>query len=701
MSLSRRQLIRHVGVALCGGVLFRAKGQSVLDAEPTIKAAPASPSPASFTPFNRFPRAVQEYYVHLIRKAEREADARRAALRTREDAQRYVVEIREKIKRCFGPFPEKTPLNARITATHPREGYKIENVIFESRPGFPVTANLYVPTDRKGPLPGVIAPCGHSANGKAAGTYQSFAQGLARQGYVVLIFDPMGQGERLQHTTASLAARFGTGTGEHIYVGNRMTLVDENQPAWFAWDGIRALDYLLSRPEVDPKHVGVTGNSGGGTQATWLCGLERRFTMAAPSCFITTLRRNIENEESQDAEQYPWRMLALGLDHSDFLAAMAPNPVRILGQERDYFDARGFEEAGQRLKQLYRLLGAEDKFSVFLGPDPHGYSKPNREAMYGWFNQQTGIVSGQKEPVLKMETDDTLRCTVKGQVSEQPVSSAFDFVREKSRRLAGARKNLRGEALRNVLTTALTLPPRDGIADYRIMRSAGDRGYPLQRAAHYVLETEPGIPVVAIRLSETPLVSRVPRGSGRALLYIAHRSADAELRDDLWLRDVMKMEAKGTALFACDLRGIGETKPVLSTPEFAAKGGTDYFHAGLGLMFERPMAGQRTFDVLRVLDWLQATGHQEIHLVARGEGAIPGTFAAVLHDGVREVTLRHALRSYTEVAENEVYRWPLSSFVPAALSQFDLPDCYRELEAKSLKQIEPAGAAGVPSAAKS
>lgn len=699
MSFSRRQLIRHSSLAVLGGVLFRASGHSLLGAEPASRrrksAAPAAVPEGPLTPLNRFPRAVQEHYVQLVRAAERAADARRAALRTRADAEGYVAEVREKIRRCFGPFPAKTPLNARVTGTYPRDGYKIENVIFESRPGFPVTANLYVPTGRSGPFPGVVATCGHSANGKAGGTYQSFAQGLARQGYVVLIFDPMGQGERLQHTTATLAARFGLGTSEHVYVGNRLSLVDENLPAWFAWDGIRALDYLVSRPEVDPRHLGVTGNSGGGTQATWLCGLEPRFTMAAPSCFVTTLRRNIENEESQDAEQYPWRLLALGLDHSDLLAAMAPRPVRILGQERDYFDARGFEEAANRLKHLYRLLGAEENFSAFLGPNPHGFSQPNREAMYGWFNRHTGVASGQAEPALKLEPDTALQCTARGQITEQPVVTAFVIGREKSRRLAGSRTKLSGRALHETLVDALKLPPREGVADYRIMRSAGNRGY-AQRAAHYVLETEPGIPVVTIRLSETSLLSRVPRGPERALLYVAHRSADSELRDDAWLRELVAAEPKDTAIFACDPRGIGETRPVLSTPEFAAKGGTDYFHAGLGLMFERPMAGQRTFDVLRVLDWLKAHGHAEIHLAARGEGAIPGTFAAVLHASVRKVTLRHALRSYTDIVETEAYRWPLSAFVPAALTRFDLPDCYRELEAKSLRQVDPAGPEGVP-----
>src|SRR6185295_18915733 len=152
----------------------------------------------------------------------------------------------------------KTPLNPRVTGTVERDAYKIENVIFESRPGFLVTANLYVPSGRKFPLPGVVGVCGHSDNGKANSAYQSFAQGLARLGYVVLIIDPIGQGERLQYVTEKLKPRHGNGVTEHLYAGNQQFLVGDFFGAARAWDGIRALDYLLTRPEVDPKQVGVT-----------------------------------------------------------------------------------------------------------------------------------------------------------------------------------------------------------------------------------------------------------------------------------------------------------------------------------------------------------------------------------------------------------------------------------------------------------
>lgn len=701
---TRRQLIQNAGLGLLGAALpslgLGQSGQST--AVPAAKGGDASPPPRGGPPpvpdttrLNRYSRAVQDYYVRRVREVEQAANARRAALRTKADAERYITNVRERFQLAFGPFPEKTPLNARVTAVHERDGYRIENVIFESRPGFLVTANLYVPTNRGRPLPGVVGCCGHSDSGKAGMSYQMFAQALARQGYVTLIFDPMGQGERLQYVNEQLKPKFGAGTAEHTFGGTRMVLTGENLPRWFAWDGIRAIDYLLSRAEVDPKHIGVTGNSGGGTQTTWLCALDRRITMAAPSCFVTTLRRNLENEQSQDPEQWPWAMLALGLDHSDALAAMAPNPLMILGQEKDYFDARGFEEVAARMQHLYRLLGTEDRFDSFLGQDYHGFSQPNREAMYGWFNRHTGIASGSTEPALTREGTETLRCTPAGQVAGLGSVSEFALTSAQSRRWRETRAPLSEAELKRAIAAALKLPARAGAPDYQILRWARTRGYPTQAFATYIVESELGIPVVTLRLSETSLLSRIPRGPKRALLYVAHRAADIELREDSWVRGLCTPDPD-MAVFACDVRGVGESQPLLSTPEQASKGGTDYLHAGCGLMFDYPAPGQRTHDVLRVLDLLRETGHEEIHLAGRGWGAIPAVFAAVLHDSVRQVTLKHALTSYAEIAETESYRWPLSMLVPSVLRHFDLPDCYHLLATKKLHLIEPIGAAGVP-----
>ena len=687
--MSRRQILSALSMAGVG---------AACDWQPPAYAAQAL-SPAGtppLTPLNRFPRMVQEFFVGRETALHQQRLDRLAALTSKADAEAYVRSIRGRIRESFGPFPERTPLNARVAKVVERDAYRIENVLFESRPGFLVTANLYVPKGRPFPLPGVVGTCGHSANGKAIDTYQSFCQGLARLGYVVLIFDPIGQGERMQYVDANWRPTRGTGTAEHNYAGNQQVLVDECFCTWRAWDGMRALDYLVTRQEVDTRHVGITGNSGGGTMTTWLCGLDDRWTMAAPSCFVTELRRNMENELGADMEQMPPRALALGLDHEDFLAALAPKPVIILAKEKDYFDARGNEAAYERLKRLYRLLGAEDNVAYFIGPTYHGYSKENREAMYRWFNRCTGISDATSEPTLVLEKDETLWCTPQGQVAALRSKPIHEFTRERSKALAStrtARGSLDPPALARGVADLLRLPDRSGVPEFRILRPLPDRRYPIRHALPYMVETDRGVHALVYRLTREPLLSRPPRETRNAILYVSDQSADAELRNEPLVRELIEA-APDAAFHACDVRGIGESAPQTTSLNDQDEYSTDYFYASHGLVLDYPYLGQRTFDVLRVLDWLAAWGYDQVHLAARGQGAAPATFAALLSPQATRVTLKHPPASYAAIAESPEYRWPLSALPPGALARFDLPDCYRALEAKGLRLIEPLGAQG-------
>ena len=173
--ISRRRMLHTLSI---GGVGAALSGQ--FPAYAMQAARPAETPP--LVPLNRFPRMVQEFFVARENEIHQQRLKRLAELTTRADAEAYVQTVRRKIRECFGPYPEKTPLNARVTKVLDRDAYKIENVLFESRPGFLVSANLYIPKGRSFPLPGVVASCGHSANGKGIETYQSFCQGLARLG---------------------------------------------------------------------------------------------------------------------------------------------------------------------------------------------------------------------------------------------------------------------------------------------------------------------------------------------------------------------------------------------------------------------------------------------------------------------------------------------------------------------------------------
>jgi dienelactone hydrolase/pimeloyl-ACP methyl ester carboxylesterase len=687
-AFTRREMVQ-----LAAGQLAALGLASPLLAAPAKKPSVAAkqPAPGGLVPLNRFPQMMQEFLVHRVRDAEQAGLRMKNALRTKADAERYVLSVRARIARCFGPMPEKTPLEARVTGIVERDVYRIEKVIFQSRPGLLVTANLYVPKGRKFPLPGVVGTCGHSTNGKAAEAYQSFAQGLARMGYVVLLYDPLGQGERFQYADASLKSAIGPGVSEHLYAGNQQFLVGEFFGAWRAWDGIRALDYLLTRPEVDRRHLGVTGNSGGGTMTTWLCGVEQRWTMAAPSCFVTTFRRNAENELPADTEQCPPLALALGLDHDDWLAALAPKPIIILGKEQDFFDVRGTIEAYERLKRLYRLLDAEDNISLFVGPTPHGYSQENREAMYRWFNRVTRISDATTEPTLVIEKDETLWCTPRGQVVELQSKPIYSYTKAAAQAFQAQRKPLAGTALVGSVRRVLRLPSRTGVPDFRILRRVGGRKYPLRHFTTYLVQTEPDVHAVVYLLGQTGLDCRPPRGAERAVLYVSHQSSDAELRDEPLLAELVKAEPQ-SAFYTCDVRGIGDSQPnTCGTNTYLTPYGCDFFYAAHGNMLDRPYVGQRTHDVLCVLDWLAANGHREVHLVGKGWGALPATFAALLAPGVVQVTLKNALRSYTEVAVAERYQWPLSALLPGVLKEFDLTDCYRALAAKKLRQLDPWG----------
>jgi len=651
-------------------------------------------------PPNRFPRMVHEYFVRHLKQLEETANKRRSAIKNAAEAEAYIRDVRGKIQISFGPWPEKTPLNPRVVKVIERDTYKIENIIFESRPNFLVTANLYIPKGRKFPLPGVVGTCGHSVNGKASEFYQSFAQGLARLGYVVLIYDPIGQGERLQYPDENLKSKIGGPMQEHLHAGNQQVLVGESFGSWRAWDGIRALDYLLTRNEVDSNQIGVTGNSGGGTMTTWLCGVENRFTMGAPGCFVTTFRRNLENELPADTEQYPPKILSLGLDIFDFLAAMAPKPVIILAKKKDYFDVRGSETAYEQLKHLYEKLGVEENVQFFAGEGYHGYTQDNREAMYRFFNNITGVSNAQKEPGIVIEKDETIWCAPNGQVSELNSRPVYLFTKEKSLELAKKRqKSFTQEELKQQIIKLLRidnlseLQRNNPTPEYRYMAHSYGRSYhnrnlyPKQFCV-YSVETEPGIFAIVYRLSDERMMSRPPKENKRAVLYIAHHSSDAELRDEPLIKELISIEP-ASVFYTCDVRGIGESKPNTCYPNsFLDPYGSDYLYAGYSLMLDKPYVGQKTLDIMRVLDWLREYGHEEVHLVGKGWGSIPAAFASVLSNQVKQVTLKNALTSYSAVAESETYSWPLSCFVPNILKFFDLPDCYKVLQEKKLRMIE-------------
>lgn len=682
MKNNRRDFIKlsglsGLGVGLAPALILRGKDENLSSAHIEVGKATGAP--------HRFPTMIQNNYIQEVRDISKKHHDKVYGLNSKKQALKYQSDIRKKINDCLGPFPEKAPLNPVITGKLDRDGYTVENVIYESRPGFKVTANLYIPENDGRPMPAVLGTCGHAREAKSS-AYQYFAQSLARKGYVVLIFDCTGQGERLQYPTEGRESAIKWGTTEHIYSGSPLTLTGESLAGWYVWDAIRGIDYLCSRPEVDQRYIGVTGNSGGGTQATWLCGVDSRLTMAAPSCFVTTIRRNLENQEVQDAEQYVMKGLSQGLDHFDYIAAMAPKPVILITQEKDFFDTRGTQETYEMLKHFYRLMDAEDNIQLFRGDDYHGFHQPAREAMYGFFNHVTGVNDDSKEPEIVLEKDEDLWCTPNGQLTKQESRTIPDILKEQSVGLKKDRGSISSSQLKKSLVQVLGLPDQYEVKDYRIYRSRKEELFPKPFVTDMFVETEPGIHNSVYRLNDENIYSR-PHGSPqKALLYVSHLGMDDELINDSKVRDIINDHAD-FAIYTCDSRGIGQTLPNTRV-SYSIPHNTEYFYGMVSNMLDEPLLGKRTYDLLCVLNWLKNIGHTQITVLGNGWGTLSATFASVLNDSVEKVILKNALSSYSDIAESTFYNWPVSAFPMGVLQHFDLPDCYRELESKDLELID-------------
>ena len=305
-----------------------------------------------------------------------------AAVRTVADAERRKEVVRRKIMFALGGLPDYDgPLNPRITGRIQSDGYVIEKIIYESLPGFYVTANLYRP-NRPGRYPAVLLQAGHTQEGKAEP--QWLAANLALKGFVSLAFDPVGQGEREQTYDPQLKApAAGWSVNEHIHAGAQASLAGQSLTRYFIWDAKRSIDYLLSRPEVDPMRIGAAGCSGGGALTTFIGALDSRLKVVIPACFPNSFRLLFTGADPHSEMTLPGH-LAIGLDTADFVELSAPTPWLIQATEQDYFTPPSARMMYDEARRWYRLYGAEDRIGFFVGPGPHGTPLVSREAVYTW-----------------------------------------------------------------------------------------------------------------------------------------------------------------------------------------------------------------------------------------------------------------------------------------------------------------------------
>lgn len=257
-----------------------------------------------------------------------------------------------------------------------KDGYSVENIIYESLPGYYVTASLFIPDKVKRPAPAILFCSGHSAEAYRRDLYQLPLLNLVKKGFIVLAFDPAGQGERLQYFDPEKGeSLIGSSTKEHSYPAVQVFLTSKSIARYFIWDGIRGIDYLASRKEVDRGRIGVHGLSGGGTQTAYISALDDRVKASAPCGYITSYKRLLESIGVQDGEQNLYHQILMGIDHADFIEARAPKPTLIMATTRDFFSIQGTRETYDELKRVYSIYGKPDLIEMVEDDYEHGYTK--------------------------------------------------------------------------------------------------------------------------------------------------------------------------------------------------------------------------------------------------------------------------------------------------------------------------------------
>jgi dienelactone hydrolase len=588
----------------------------------------------------------------------------------------------------------------------------VEKLLVETQPDFFAPVNLYLPSRLDAPAPGVLNAVGHWQHSKAQDVEQARCAGLARKGYVALIWDPIGQGERFQYREpggdgAGLWA--GLATEQHAAVCNPAFLIGSTVIATMLWDGVRLLDYLASRPEVDAARLGCTGVSGGGTYTMFLGAFDDRLKATVPVCSTSTLERMHRLGQIGEPCQGPWRSYPDGLDTADLLLANAPAALRIIGTRWDFFPLAGLREAALEVQDGYAALGHPERTDLHVVNAHHDYNQEQRELMYAWFGRWLGNDAPVAEAPFVPEDPATLRCTASGQLLvDGRGRSAPDLVRDLAARVVPAPAPLdtavaaaaEGERVRAAARRRLgPLLPFDG-APPATLPGTVLAGLPVERL---VLQARMDVPLPALLLRPTASPRPDEGDPAPALVLLDDRGkAAAGGPDGL----AVHLARAGALTLSVDLRGWGETAWIDRRfgwrQDRRAPLGADNMLSYVGYLTGTSSVAQRVQDVLGVLRYLRTRPDVDparLYLAGRGGGAVVALHAAAAGGaaaGLRGVLLDAALATYRSAVDAGRCRQPVADFLPGALLDYDLPDLAGALAPADVLVLDPQDAAGDP-----
>jgi pimeloyl-ACP methyl ester carboxylesterase len=605
------------------------------------------------------------------------------SIQTEADLQRLQKQLRASLLEMIGGLPDrKTDLHARITGRIQREGFSIEKLIFESVPGVYVTALVYSPDDHSTKHPAVLVPAGHATNGKIH--YQILSQRLASRGYVVIAWDPIGQGERSQFWDAkALKSRYNLVCAEHAVVGNLAYLAGANLARWEVWDGMRAVDYLLTRPDVDPDRISITGTSGGGTQTTLIAALDPRIKALAPSCFITSMPMRMANriffDPDSDPEQDLYGTLSNKVGYTGVLLLMYPRPVMIASAVLDFYPIEGARKSFRETQRVYERMHHADRIAMTEGYHGHQYGDDNQEAALDFLDRFNGMPLRRGLLAAKELPDKDLLCTQSGQVmlDEKDARSLMDVIREYYEDHKGlARRNLAGQYREShpadfdkwSTTQFNGAPATDSQIQWESTGSTEVGEFQIDK---YVLHHS--------RLLVIPL------------LYI-HKSSGKQSDAFLWFKEtgkatssdwpqIEKFLQSGHDVVTFDFRGLGETRMPYTavSPDDPLLGKLDFDHAYMNplsgvlanyvynsLLSGRPYFYQMVDDAKIARRFAEEKLRVKVTAVTASGEAF--TVAAAIAEVMPSLkTLREAdsvLMQWQDLVEKKQEAWPIEFLVP-------------------------------------
>ena len=607
---------------------------------------------------------------------EERAEQLQQALSSKSATQKYVSSVKEKIRDVMGPLPQRGDLHAQITGRVQGKGFYVEKVIFQSEPGRYVTAHLYLPDSHQQPLPACIEMCGHGATGKGNGS--GLAARMALMGIATMVVDPIAQGVRLQLIDDNGKDLTRGVTTEHTLLNPAFELLGTSLAAQIAFDNSRAIDYLVSRADIDATRIGAYGFSGGGTECSYLLGIDDRIQASCIGLYFSSRARTLETQGPSDGCQQISGESKARLEIADFALANAPKPFLVLDGKYDFVDHWGALQAFKEVEKVYKILGFADRIHQYYAEDGHAAPEDVQQQMLSFFGKWL-LKEKRTIPTLPggYWHGDNMLCTKTGQVnteyadakSTMQMAIAWMDEAQPSRDafLKGNKKAIRKKILQLLGIEAFN----DQVEAVPTGRS-DNRGY---REYRYQLNCEGQFPI--------PVIIWIPdhvKDNSPVEIHLCEKGKA------WYLQDYLKQDfvSDGRIIVAADFRGVGETEDPYNY-NLTKYWNSDYRTAAVSLHIGWPLIGQRVADMHTLLNFCnqyESFKDRRIEVVADGLYGPIVMHAAVLDDRINKASLTRCIKTWREYLLHPMQYDMLRNIVPGALHYYDLPDLLKLTEGR-------------------